>query len=123
MELLGWTGCFSRAGSGVGTKCFNAAALVGCAGPDTNEERDEFGRDVKVIKEEVARVVEAPGGGFCGVLGTWDVSQVYNLIMLFRYVKDASEDAVGGLVPAGTLPPSLDDPLGVSIGLDVLALA
>jgi hypothetical protein len=37
--------------------------------------------------------------------------------------EDGVEDAVGGLIAAGSLPPSFDDPLVVPEDRDVLTLA
>jgi len=83
---------------------------------------DLFG-DGNAVKQEFEWGVAAPGGGVCRVLCARDISRVYSPIAALRYPKDASEDVIGGLVGAGSLPPSFDDPPVVPIDFNVFSLA
>jgi len=100
-----------------------AAPLASSKASDVNEEVLDLFRDGDAVKQEFEWGVAAPGGGVCQVLCARDISHVYSPIVALRYPKDASEDVIGGLVGAGSLPPSFDDPPVVPIDFNVFSLA
>ena len=87
---------------------------------NVDEERAEFGRDVKVIEEEFVWGKVSSGGGIGWVVGARNVSCVKHPNVVFQKFQDASEDAVGWSAGAGFPPPPLDDPPVVSIDFDVI---